>query len=95
MVHCTKTKKFRVNDSWSLEFWFEMVYSHHCHAIRTSDIPFAKNTGNERTNAKDIDNITRLHPRGKGGPEGALVWITFKSLKLSSDRVRQTDVRWI
>ena len=41
------------------------------------------------------DLLTRLHPRGKGGPEGALVWKTFKSLKLSSDRVRQTDIRWI
>ena len=44
---------------------------------------------------KGATNYTRLHPRGKGGPEGALVWKTFKSLKLSSDRVRQTDVRWI
>ena len=38
--------------------------------------------------------MTRLHPRDKGGPEGTLVWKTFKSLKLSSDRVPQNDVRW-
>ena len=35
--------------------------------------------------------ITRLHPQGKGGPFGAPVWKTFKSLRSETSVRRQMD----
>ena len=35
---------------------------------------------------------TRLHPRGKGGPFGALVWKTFKSLRSETSDQRYMDL---
>ena len=39
-----------------------------------------------------LNFFTRLHPQGKGGPFGALVWKTFKSLRSETSDQRHMDL---